>query len=376
MGRKIRVVHFADKFGKAGASVHGVTRLLSWWFTRWDTQNFDVRLVGLRAGDHGLDRMRETVPGVIALERHKFDPRTGTDMVRLIREYNADIVHLHGYAACNFGRIAARLTGAKIVIHEHFVDPHMPAYQSLTDRALAPLCDHSFAVSKSVREFMIHRRHLHEAQVEVLYNGAPMAEFQPPAPAVVAAARTAWGIPPGHLVLGTVGRLDAQKGVSYLIDALPALVQRGHRLRLMVVGDGPLMGVLKAQAERLDLTDVVLFTGYQADIPLLQSLFDVQVFPSLYEGTPLTLFEAMSMGRAIVSTNVDGLGEILADGRNARVVQPQDSQALAGALDSVLQDPGQRQRLAAQARRESVDYDIGKLVERMQTVYTSLVKHR
>jgi hypothetical protein len=89
MNRKIRVIHFGDKFGKAGATMHGVTKLLSWWFTRWDTSRFDMKLVGLRANDPGVPRIREVVPDVVCFERGIFDPRCLTDMLGVIRSYKA-----------------------------------------------------------------------------------------------------------------------------------------------------------------------------------------------------------------------------------------------------------------------------------------------
>jgi glycosyltransferase involved in cell wall biosynthesis len=373
MARKISVLHFADKFGKAGATMHGVTRLLSWWFTRWDTSAFDMKLIGLRKDDPGLPRIREIVPDVIALERRILDPRTCLDMVRLIRETNADVVHLHGYAGCNFGRIAGRLTGTKIVLHEHFVDPQIPLHQVTADRLLAPFFDHAFAVSRSVRDFMIQKRHLAGDRIEVLYNGAPLDEFTPPPAEAVAAERRRWQIPQGNLVLGTVGRLDPQKGVRYLIESLPTLVNRVGNLSVLVVGDGPLRNELGELAVRLGVADHVIFTGYQSNIPMVQSVFDIQVFPSLYEGTPLTLFEAMGMRRPIASTNVDGLGEVLTNERNALVVPPADVPALTEAISTLLLDADTRHRIADQAGLDATQYDVSRMVERMQAVYQSLM---
>lgn len=372
MNRKIRVIHFGDKFGKAGATMHGVTKLLSWWFTRWDTSRFDMKLVGLRANDPGVPRIREVVPDVVCFERGIFDPRCLTDMLGVIRSYKADIVHLHGYAGADFGRIAAKLAGVPIVIHEHWVDPALPVYQGIADRLLAPWCDHAFAVSKSVRDFMIEKRHMRADRIEVLYNGAPLAEFSATTPGEIAALRRHWEIPEGRLLLGTVGRLDPQKGNTHLLDALARLVALGHDVGVMIVGDGPLAEPLRDQAQRLGIIDRVIFAGYQSNIAQLQSMFTVQVFPSLWEGTPLTLFEAMATARPIVSTDVDGLGEILRDGVDALVVAPGSGDTLAAALDGLLKDPLRREQLAQQAFAASRNHDISRMVARMQAVYETL----
>lgn len=373
MNRRIRVIHVGDKFGKAGATVHGVTRLFSWWFTRWDSAEFDVDLVGLRDEDAAFSRLREVVPNLVTLNKGKFDPSTLPALVKIISKKKADIVHLHGYGAHNFGRIAARLTGARVVLHEHFVDPAIPLYQQVADRLLSGICDHGFAVSKSVQDFMTGPRAMPKDRVEVLYNGAPLSEFRARAHSDVVEARRNWKIPEDHLVLGSVGRLDEQKGNRYLVDAFAGLVKRGHKLRLILVGDGPLLEPLKDQCRSLGVERNIEFAGYQSNIPLFQSMFDVQVFPSLYEGTPLTLFEAMAGGRTIVSTNVDGLGEILVNDSNALVVQPRDASALEAALNRVINDPALRSRLSSKAQADAGAYDVTRMVERMQQVYTQLI---
>jgi glycosyltransferase involved in cell wall biosynthesis len=372
MDRRIKVIHFADKFGKAGATMHGVTKLLSWWFTRWDTANFDMQLVGLRANDPGVPRLREVYPDLIALNRSVLDPRCLTDMLGLIGRHRPDVVHLHGYAAADFGRVAARLKGVPIVMHEHFVDPAMPRHQAVADGLLRRWCDHAFACSRSVGEFMVKQRSVPKHLIEVLYNGAPLADFTTAEPAVVEQLRAHWKIPAGRMVLGTVGRLDPQKGNKHLIGALARLRKQGHDVCVMIIGDGPLLEPLRSQAHELGVADRVIFAGYQSNISQLQSMFTIQVFPSLYEGTPLTLFEAMSTARPIVSTHVDGLGEILRDEIDSRVVPPADDGALADAIGDLLRNPQKRQRLALQAHAASRNYDIIRMIERMQSVYESL----
>lgn len=219
---------------------------------------------------------------------------------------------------------------------------------------------------------MIEKRHMRADRIEVLYNGAPLAEFRATTPGEIAALRRHWEIPEGRLLLGTVGRLDPQKGNTHLLDALARLVALGHDVGVMIVGDGPLAEPLRDQAQRLGIIDRVIFAGYQSNIAQLQSMFTVQVFPSLWEGTPLTLCEAMATARPIVSTNVDGLGEILRDGVDALVVAPGSGDPLAAALDGLLKDPLRREQLAQQAFAASRNHDISRMVERMQAVYETL----
>ena len=113
--------------------------------------------------------------------------------------------------------------------------------------------------------------------------------------------------------------------------------------------------------------------GFLLAVLWMDLMFDVQVLPSLWEGIPLTLFEGMAAGKTIVSTNVDGLGEVLEDGRNALVVPPRDPQALARAVIRVLDDAALAARLAARAKAESARYEIDATVRRIEEIYEEVL---
>jgi len=370
----IKVLHVADKFGVRGSSVHGVSRLFSWWLPRFDAGRYDVRLVGLRKPDEACESLQRHGIEVRSLNKGKFDVSTVSALVGIIKQSGAQILHLHGYGSSNFGRVAARAAGVKTIVHEHFVDPAMPAYQTPFDYALARWTDRGIAVSASVKAFMVRRRFIPAERVDVIFNGAPLDEFQPVNGEAAAVERRRWQIPQDTTVVASIGRLDEQKGNRYLLEAAAQLVRRGRRLTVLIVGDGPLMDALKTQCRQLQIEREVIFTGYQTDIPRIQSIVDIQVFPSLWEGTPLTLFEAMAMQRSVVATPVDGLGEVLRHGENAFLVPPRDPDRLAAAIEALLLNPREAERLAAQALRDSRGFDIQRTVESIQRIYDGLME--
>jgi glycosyltransferase involved in cell wall biosynthesis len=371
--RPIRVMHVCDKFGIRGSRVHGVSRLLAWWFPRFDGAKVEPMLVHLRGEDASTRTMRASGIHALSLGKGKFDPTTWGALRRAAERFRPDIVHVHGYGGANFGRPLARRIGAKLVLHEHAAFPRVPPYQVPIDFAMSGLTDAGIAVSHTTKDFMARRRFVPEGKIRVVFNGAPLDEFKPAPADRVAAERRRLGLPDGARVLGTVGRLDAQKGVRYLLDAMPEVVARHPDVRLLVVGEGELMEAHREQAQALGLADRVVFAGFSTEIPLLQSVMDVQVFPSLFEGTPLTLFEAMSMARPIVATDVDGLGEVLRDGDTGLLVPPADPAALATALVRVLDDPGLAAGLAARAQADGRAYDISQTVRALEEVYLDLV---
>jgi glycosyltransferase involved in cell wall biosynthesis len=371
----IPVLHVCDKFGVAGSSIHGVSRLFSWWFPRYGPR-FAPSLVGLKHPEPATHWLAEQGVPVLNLGRGRFDPRILTDLVRVGRERGARILHVHGYAAADFGRVAARRLGAALVLHEHFADPRMPAYQGVADRLLSGLTDRAIAVSASTRDFLVRERHVPAARVRLIWNGAPLDEFAPVAPDVARAARRSLGVADDALVVGTIGRLNEQKGHRYLVEAAAALLPSRPGAHVVIVGDGDQMGALKAQAAALGITSRVTFAGHRADVPALLGAIDVFAISSTYEGTPLALFEAMAAGKAIVSTAVDGCREVLEDGVTALLVPPRGGAALATALGRVADDAALRRTLADNARKASTRYDIRTCVAGMEALYDEVLAER
>jgi len=369
----VPVLHVCDKFGVRGSSIHGVSRLFSWWFPRYDRARYDVSLCGLKHPEPATDWLGEQGIPVHHLRRGRFDPRILTDLVSLARKRGTRILHVHGYAAADFGRLAARATGAKLVLHEHFADPAMPPYQSAADRILRSLTDGAIAVSRSTREFLVRERRVPADRVRLIWNGAPLDEFAPVARERALRVRRELGLAAEALVVGTIGRLNAQKGHRFLIDAAALVLPRLPHTRFLIAGDGDLMGDLRQQAAALGLADSVVFAGHRTDVPDLLGALDVFCISSLYEGTPLALFEAMASGKAIVSTSVDGCREVLEDGITGLLVPPADARALADGLDRVLRDDPLRAELGRQALAASRRYDVRAGVDQMQAFYDDLL---
>ncbi len=372
----VPVIHVCDKFGVKGSSIHGVSRLFSWWFPRYDRARFDVSLVGLKQPEPASQLLEQQGIEVTHLGRGRFDPRIVLDLVALTRSRGARILHVHGYAAADFGRLAARRAGAALVLHEHFADPRMPAYQALADRVLSGLTDRAIAVSGSTRDFLVRERFVPADRVRLIWNGAPLDEFAPASPDVARAVRREVGIPDDALVVGTIGRLSLQKGHRYLLEAAPRVAAAVPSVRFLVVGDGDQAEALRRQAETLGVTDRVVFAGHRADVPAVLGAVDVLCISSTYEGTPLALFEAMAAGKAIVSTAVDGCREVLEDGVTGLLVRPEDPEALAGALVRALGDAPLRAGLSRCAREASSRYDIAACVRHMEALYDEVLAER
>ena len=355
--------------------MHGVKRLFAWMLPRFDAVRYRVSLVSLRKRDLSEETLDALGIDITYLEKGKFDPRTLRALLRIIDQKKIDVLHLHGYGATTFGRLAAAWRRLPVVLHEHANLTSTPWFQKVADRLLEPFTDVALAVSSSTAEFVTGARLVRPERVKVVYLGAPLDEFARPRPGGEReATRASWGMTDQDFVIGSVTRLHESKGNEYLVRAARLVLDERPNARFIVFGEGPLRPSLEALATELGIADRFAFGGFVADVPRVLAAFDVEVFPSLWEGTPLTVFEAMAASRPIVATDADGLAEVLRHEDTALVVPRRDAPALARALVRVMDDGNLRARLAGRARLAADRFDIAAFVRKMERLYDVLAR--
>jgi glycosyltransferase involved in cell wall biosynthesis len=368
--RKLNIVQICDHLGWTGSRMHGVKRLFAWMIPRFDADRFNVSLISLRRRDESEDNLERLGIDVTYLDRGKFDPRTFPALLRVLDEKEADVLHMHGYGATTFGRMVAAWRRIPTLLHEHANLTTTPWFQQVVDELLLPFTDLAIGVSRSTAEFVVNARRIPPGLTKVVYLGAPVSEFGRVRSAdEIRAARGALDIPDGVFTVGTVTRLMPSKGNQYLIEAIPLVLAVEPDIRFYIVGEGELQGELEAQAQALGVADRVTFVGFMRDVSAAYAAFDLVVFPSLWEGTPLTAFEALAMGRPIVATDCDGLLDILTPNVDARVVPRHDAGSLAEAILKLRRDPRAREQLGRQARDTGATYDIDRFVRKMERLY-------
>jgi glycosyltransferase involved in cell wall biosynthesis len=374
--RPIRVLQVCDHLGWEGSRMHGVKRLFAWMIPRFDRSRFQVSLVSLRKRDLSEETLDALGIDITYLEKSKFDVSTLPALLKVIDRKQIDILHLHGYGATTFGRIAAAMRGLPVVLHEHANLTSTPWFQKIADRVLERYTDLAIAVSQSTAEFVIGARLVRPDRVRVVYLGAPVGEFsQARSASEVEAIRHELGIVPGELAIGTVTRLHDSKGNDYLVRAARKVLDLRPKTRFFLFGEGPLRGALEAEAASLGLGDRFVFGGFVKDVARVLAAFDVSVFPSLWEGTPLTLFEALAASRPIVATDADGLIDVLTENRDALIVPKRDADALARRIVELIDSSDRRRELSARARATASHYDIDAFVRKMERLYGILHRH-
>ena len=368
--RKLNVVHICDHLGWEGSRMHGVKRLFAWMIPRFDKSRFNVSLVSLRKKDLSEETLESFGVDITYLHKSKFDPATLPALLKVIDRKQIDILHLHGYGATTFGRLAGAMRRIPTLLHEHANLTDTPWYQKVADRMLEPMTDIAIAVSQSTADFVIKARQMPEHKVKVVYLGVPLEEFsRPRSDEERAAARAEHGMTPGDFIVGCVTRLHDSKGNSYLVEAARQVIDQRPAAKFYMFGEGPLREPLEQQARALGLGDRFVLGGFARDVASVVAAFDISVFPSLWEGTPLTVFEALAMGKPIVATDADGLLDVLANDRDALIVPKRNPTALASAIVRMMDEPATRARLAAAARSTGRQYDIAAFVAKMERLY-------
>ncbi|MCB0132026.1 MAG: glycosyltransferase [Caldilineaceae bacterium] len=176
-------------------------------------------------------------------------------------------------------------------------------------------------------------------------------------------------------MLGIVGRLTEQKGVTYALEAL-ALVLRERPARLLIIGSGPLEEALHAHAAHLGISDSVFFLGWRDDVGTLLPQLDLMVSASLWEGLPTVLLEAMAADVPVVATHVSGSSELVTDGETGWLVPARDPDQLAAAILATLADPQRATAMAAAARARAGQFTIQHTARQYENLYREIARKR
>ena len=291
------------------------------------------------------------------------------------------IVHTHTSKPGIVGRLAATWIGAPAIIHTAHLFPfHEQTGRLATaayvraERLAARWCDRIVTVSEFHRDWAIRMGIGRPDQVVAIPNGVPVerarAERSP------AEVRAELGVGDSFLALST-GRLAEQKGLEYLIRAAALVRADAPSVRFVIAGDGPLEQPLAQLVADLGLGGTVKLVGFRPDIGNLLAASDLVVLPSLWEGLPVSLLEAMAAGKPVVTTAVGGNREVTNDGDAAVLVPPKDPATLASAIRALASDLPRLEELGRRGREVQRErYTLGRMLESYVYEYERLLGKR
>ncbi len=305
-----------------------------------------------------------------------------TGVVRLLREGRYDILHTHGGTAGFWGRCASMLVPGSARVHTYHGLHSIHRAERLRgrlylwiDRLLARATDHTICVAESDLAAAKSHGLVVDGRASVVRNGIELDRFRNKQQRGTLRASLKLGR--RDYVVGSIGRLDVQKGYVYLLEAVPLVLRVAPQALFMLVGDGPLREELEARALSLGISSRVWFAGARDDPERMLAAMDLFVLPSLWEGLPLVILEALAAGKPIVATRTTGTEELVRDGREAVLVPPRDSVALAEAILRLIRSSRLRRELVQNGSRHvRKGFTAERMVGEIIDVYAAAARTR
>ena len=337
---------------------------------------YDALVACLHEPGSVADEIRAAGSRVINLDvQSKIDLRIIYRLFKLLRQERVQIIHSYLFHANLLARLVGKLAGVPIIVSSERTMEMEGQIRLLLNRLTSPLADRVIAVSQQVRDFATNRIGIPLEKLVVIHNGIEISEYQDE----VDAARICeeLRVDPAYTIVGTVSRLDEAKGIRYLLQALPWVIAQHPKIIFLIVGDGSQRRALERLAHDLSIQSQVIFAGYRPDVAKMLAIMDVFVLPSLYEGFPNAVLEAMAMSKPVVATRVGGVPEAVEDGVTGLLVPPRDPEALAQAIIALLQDR-ERAKTMGRAGRERVEryFTVERMVQQTEALYEELIRDK
>lgn len=362
----IRVLHVIDHLGLGGAQ----TAVLDMLSNR-DRTRFDVEVAVMHGRGPFAEALERAGVKVHSLSVQKWPPAYVPAFLRLIQEGRFDILHFHLQASNWLMKSLAALADAPVRIsHDHTSgDLAFRGVPSLLPDGFSHLFStRVIAVSDGVRDFLTRWEAVPRDKVEVIANGVDDSTFRPATAAEKLAARQRLKIPPEALVMGGMGRLAYEKNFA----ALPRLARRLEKMVFVVAGSGPESDLLRELSARLGVADRVVFLGAVTDRPGFYHALDGFILPSLHEGLPMALLEAMASGVPVLASRLEGIAAAVVEGEEGLLAAAGDLDELSEKLRCLAENPALRNSLAAAARRKAVNrYSAARTARLVEAVYSA-----
>jgi glycosyltransferase involved in cell wall biosynthesis len=371
---KISVLEVIDDASMGGGQVHVL--MLAKYLNR---QLFDIR-VACEPNGFLADELRKIEVDVLPVKMdNRFRFSTLREVVSLVRRASFNVIHTHGGTAGFWGRVAGIVSGHRpAFVHTyhgmHYLskDSKCPRWFKTIDRILLKYTSAVICVCSTDYKQGLMAGIVSKDKAILVPNGIEVQKFC--GPKRREELRAEFDVDESTIVFGNIGRLHVQKGHEYLLQAFNSVARLYPKTALWLIGDGELRGELTRLTKAFGLTNKVRFLGDRLDIPDLLAAIDVFVLPSLWEGQPISLIEAMISRKPVIASSVDGVADILTEGVNGLLVPPKDSQALADVMGKLIEDSALRSDLAEHAHKTVADgYTATSMAAKVGEIYQDIV---
>lgn len=367
---KFNILHVVSKL-----PIGGVENMLLQMVDNYDKSRFNAIVCCIREGGEIADLLINKGYKVEILGRmkgHGFDIGAVVDLYKLIKKENIHILRTHQYHANLYGRLAGIFAGVPVIIpsfHNRYKSPREPKlHRRFINLCLSFFSDALVAVSPAVASDISQYDRVKPSKIRVIYNGVNLRDFN--LSTSKATCRKELNMPENEIIIGTVGRLSEAKGHQLLIEAASELKD----VCVAIAGDGPLMTTLKETADKLGVKCLLMGMLPPKKIPIFLKSLDIFCFPSLWEGFPSALIEAMAAGLPIVASDLPSNIEIAGD---TGIIFPSgDKKKLADSLKMLLLNNSVIHEMKERVQGKAKNFAIENTVRKYQDLFEEILKKK
>ena len=364
----ISILHLMNGFGDASISwiVHRLIRQLG-------QEDYSWHVAGLCGQGTMQDQFRQLNVQLIDFSEPKDLQRfLPLRIRRYLSNHKVRIIHTH--TPRTLFQAAAATNRMSSIIHistKHLLtkpqDRRFGLMIAMLDRLGLYLPDCLVPVSQTMYEQIVDQPGIEPDRVRAISNAIPVDQFY--APDHRRACRQELGLSPAELAIGFCGRMEKVKRIDLLLQAFRQVLSKHPNARLVLIGEGSKLPEWQSYAERLSISQAVIWTGFRTDVPALLAAMDIYVQPSVNEGLSLSILEAMAAGKPVIATPAGGTTEVIIDDLTGVLLPTASPKIIADALLDLIENPDKRARMAETAR----EFVLGEYcVERMTSSYRRL----
>lgn len=368
--KKIKILETIRQ-GKVGGGETHVLELTS----NLDLSKFEPIVLSFTDGQMVDELKRRGIKTKVIYTEKGFDINVWKQVLQFVKDEKIDMIHAHGTRAYSNVFWAAKRLKLPMVYTVHgwsfHIDQklHIRKFREMTERLLTHNADTTICVSKSNEQDGIKRFNMKRSTV--IYNAVDFTKFD--RSNTFSDLRQQIGIDASKTVIGYIVRITKQKDPFTMLQAMKLVCEQSKDIILLMVGDGDLKDEAIQLAKDLKIDDQVIFLPFRTDIPNVLNAIDIYCLPSLWEGFPIGILEAMAMGKPVVASPVDGTFEMVRNGETGILVEQQKPKELAEALLHLHHHPELRKKIIEKAFvYVTSNFGIKKMVKEVEAVYEKL----
>lgn len=371
---KIHVMHILPSL-ETGGMENGVVNLAN----RIDKNKFTISICCLNGLGPLTERLQDNIKVINLNQKPGKAWILPVSLSKIFRQHTVDIIHTHNSFAGIYGILGGKLFSRCIILHgEHGMIDFMDGYRKRLKKFICSFTDRVTTVSEGLKEDVHAMWGIPEEKIVVIQNGVDREKFRKINISTIRDIKKSLNIMENEIILGTVGRLSDQKNYPFLLQAIKEIRSSDRKVKLVIVGEGPLRSELERMVDRLSIESNVIFLGERKDIPELLSIMDIFLFPAYKgEGIANVLLEAMSIGVPVVSSDIKGNIEVVENDKTGFIFPSNNLQIFINKINQLIDNSQLRSNFStASIDRINKMFSLERMINDYEECYLKVMNFR